>query len=334
MRQALILPRPLAVCGVASLRDDQIVALGDLDNRQRKQMSRAAWLALHVVRRVLADAGFTDRRQDIGAFFGVGGSGPALSELSALLAGSSQDGNFSLKRFGERGLYEANPLLAFQLMNNFTLCHATINSSLGGPSGALFSRGAGTVFALQSAAWSILEGDCDRALAGGADSALHAVTRAELDRQGALAAGLVPGEGAAALALSVDDQKSAVELFACAVISVASSVDSLLCSLDADALSAAVTDVLHSEIADDIDTIVTSGAVESLRTLFRDRIKARFSDVTHRETAADSETLAAAPALAWASAISALRSHRARRVLVLSAGLDGELGVVGLRRRA
>lgn len=334
MRLDLHLPRPLAICGAASLSTQLDIAP---DARQRKQMSRAAFLALRLLRQLLDDAQFIDGRDGIGAFLGVGSSGPALDELSALLASSVDDGAFSLQRFGERGLYAANPLLAFQLMNNFTLCHGTIDCRLGGPSGAYFSRGSGTVFALHAAAWAILDGDCTRAVAGGADSALHPVTRSELERQGALAAGLSPGEGAAALALSDEKTASDCELFACAIVpgEPLSAPESLLRVLDAAALLPAVDAVLSSEVMKDVDAVVTSGAVEALRDLFAGRLARRFaSSLPHHLETATVETLAAAPALAWFSAVELLRRGSARRVIVLSAGLDGDLGVVGLRRRS
>lgn len=330
MRLDLHLPRPISVCAAASLSTLPEV---EPDARQRKQMSRAAFLALRLLRQLLEDAQFEGGRDGIGAFLGVGSSGATLEELSALLGNSVEDGAFSLQRFGERGLYAANPLLAFQLMNNFTLCHATIDGRLGGPSGAYFSRGAGTVFALHAAAWAILDGDCARAVAGGADSALHPVTRSELDRQGALAAGLSPGEGAAALALSDEKRESGLELFACAIMpgEPSSAPESLLRVLDAAGLVPAVDAVLASDVMRAVDTVLTSGATASLRSLFAERFAG--SPLRHIETAT-AQTLAAAPALAWFSAVELLRSGSARRVVVLSAGLDGDLGVVGLRRRS
>jgi hypothetical protein len=44
------------------------------------------------------------------------------------------------------------------------------------------------------------------------------------------------------------------------------------------------------------------------------------------------EALAATPALGWAAAIDRLASGDARRVVVVSAGIDGDLGVVTLAR--
>src|SRR5262249_34324335 len=54
----------------------------------------------------------------------------------------------------------------------------------GGPNAAFFARGGGTTVALLEAVAALDEGDCDRAVAGGADTALHPVTWAELRREG------------------------------------------------------------------------------------------------------------------------------------------------------
>src|SRR5258706_3792825 len=121
-----------------------------------------------------------------------------------MLAESLDSGSFSLARFGRQGLAACNPLFAFQLMNNFTLCHGAILAGLGGPNGALFSRGAGTFESLGAALDSLESAACDRALAGGADSAHHPVTRAELQREGLLDPRSGASEGSALLALAVD----------------------------------------------------------------------------------------------------------------------------------
>jgi len=117
----------------------------------------------------------------------------------------------SLARLGGEGLAACNPLLAFQLMNNFTMCHGAIIAGTTGPSGALFSRGVGTTAALVEAVAAIESGECTCAIAGGADSALHPVTRAELARDGFVARGLVPAEAAALVALQAGAGSVAVE---------------------------------------------------------------------------------------------------------------------------
>ena len=139
-------------------------------------MSRAAYLAaaaVHAALRELRRRGpGWGRRADTGLFLGVGASGGDIPELEAMLRESVAGDAFSLDRFGDAGLRAANPLFAFQLMNNFTLCHGAILAGLEGPNAAFFSRGAGTVRALREAAFAVAEGEAPVALAGGADSAL------------------------------------------------------------------------------------------------------------------------------------------------------------------
>jgi 3-oxoacyl-(acyl-carrier-protein) synthase len=162
--------------------------------RARKMMSRGACLAA-AARALVREVG-CGLRDEVGYFLGVGASGGSLDDVIALLDESIADGAFSLVRFGEHGLGACNPLLAFQLMNNFTMCHGAILEGIGGPNAALFSRGAGTTAALIEAVHAIAGGDCEHAIAGGADCALHPVTRAELARDGFVERGLVPAEGA------------------------------------------------------------------------------------------------------------------------------------------
>jgi len=170
-----------------------------LDGKQRKLMSRPAELAALALRRLLRDAGWSAPR-DAGLFLGVGASGGAVDELAALIDASREGDTLSPARLGREGLAACTPLLAFQLMNNFTLCHGAIQEGLAGPNAAFFSRGAGTVLALCEALAALDEGDCERAVAGAADSALHPVTWAELTREGRAAR--PPSEAAALLALS------------------------------------------------------------------------------------------------------------------------------------
>jgi len=172
----------------------------------RKMMSRGAYLAAAALAELMREVGWSAaQREGAGYYLGVGASGGSLDDVTALLDASIVDNHgtreFSTVAFGEHGLAACNPLLAFQLMNNFTLAHGAIFEGLGGPNGALFSRGSGTTAALIEAVHAIASGDCERAIAGGADSATHPVTAAELAREGFTAHGLEVAEGAGLLAL-------------------------------------------------------------------------------------------------------------------------------------
>jgi len=148
------------------------------DARARKAMSRPARLAAIALRRALADAAWSAaERESAGFFLGVGASGGPIGEMVAMLRASlDEHSRVSPARLGAEGLLASNPLFTFHVLNNFTLCHGAILEGVQGPNAALFSRGGGTVEALQEAVAALAGGDCDRALAGGADTALHPTT--------------------------------------------------------------------------------------------------------------------------------------------------------------
>jgi hypothetical protein len=294
-------------------------AVGDIpssldagDARARKLMSRAARFGAIAMREALADAGFHSRREEIGAWMGVGASGAAMQDVPAILAHSVQDGVLSVQRLGEHGISACNPLFTFQTLNNFSLCHGAILEGLGGPNGAFFSRGAGTAAALAEAAHSLLEGGCDRAVAGGADTALHPLTWAELVRGGFAGRGLMPGEGAAVLALSRRSECPLGLLVSVAVVPEGGDVAALALPASADLI---------------VRMPWGQPARAFLSDLAATRIRApRTADLSPQL----GESLAAAPALAWVAALDLLRPRET--AVVLSAGIDGCIASVILQR--
>lgn len=306
------------------------------DVKQRRLMSRAARLGAVAARLALHEAALPAgaAREDVGFFMGVGASGGEVAQIEALVAASHRDGAFSLARCGHEGLAAATPLFAFQLMNNFTLCHGAILEGVGGVNSALFSRGAGTVLALGEAMAALANGDCALALAGGADSALHPATRAELGREGYADGGLVCAEGAALLLLGpVDGARGVID--GCWVWPAAarargdSEATRALDGLGDRALAA------EREVGSGFDVVVVTAwghAAADLLLATAARLGRRVIDAG----AGLGETLAAAPALAWLAALDLLHApaDASARALVLSAGCDGALGAVTLRAGA
>lgn len=299
------------------------------DARQHKLMSRAARLAAVAARQALRDAGISAPRDGVGFFLGVGASGGAMSDLLAVLGASMEGDGVSLAKLGDKGLSASNPVGTFHLLNNFTLCHSAIIEGVTGPNGAFFSRGGGTVFALMEALNAIDEGECDRALAGGADSALHPVTWAELVREGYLEPEQTRlGEGAAILALAKEAAEPIAFIEGCSLHSVSGSL------ADADKRAphlSALSRLMAAEVgaSSNVDLIALAPwggpAREALRSFATDVCpEAKLIDTT----AALGDSLAASPALAWAAAIDALAEGIAERALVLSAGIDGQVGSV------
>lgn len=306
-------------------------AAHDLDGgpppRARKMMTRGALLAALGLRDLAAAL---DRPlHDAGFFLGVGASAGPMEDVVPMLAASIGDDGFSLARFGRAGLAACNPLLAFQLMNNFTLCHAAIQEGVGGPSGAFFSRGGGTATALVEARAAIAAGDCAVAIAGGADSALHPVTWAELVRDGFAAGGLVAGEGCALVALAADGAPGLAVVESCALHHAG------------DGDTARLADVARGVVAawatarDEAAAVVIAPWGEPPRRALRAAIEAavgRAVVIDVSTTAGDA--LAASPALAWVAAVDRICAGLASRVLVLGAGVDGDLGVAAFAREA
>ncbi len=274
------------------------------DAKSRRVMSRGARFAAIAARDALREAGWATRK-GVGYWLGVGASGGPLAELVAMLGLSLDAGAVSLARLGSDGLLASNPVHTFQVLNNFSMCHGAILDGTTGPTGAFYSRGAGTVHALAEAMYALESGDCERALAGGSDTALHPVTWAELARDGFAAGGLVPSEGAGVLAL-------------------------------ARAADGPLAFVEHAGVGDASPARgVELVAIAPWGAEVRPRLTALARETGARElfdaTAALGESLAATPALAWLVAVDLLRVGRARRAAVLSQGPDGELGVVVLR---
>ncbi|HEY0476318.1 MAG TPA: beta-ketoacyl synthase N-terminal-like domain-containing protein [Kofleriaceae bacterium] len=333
--------------------------LGDARVRAKvqKMMSRGAYLAASCLGALVRDTALA-ARGDCGYFLGVGASGGSLDDVTALLAESIAGGAFSLAQFGERGLGACNPLLAFQLMNNFTLCHGAILEGIGGPNAALFSRGAGTTAALIEAVHAIGDGDCAQAIAGGADSALHPVTLAELAREPRGEPALAPSEGAALVLLGAvpgdanrtgaavvrdPSQRPAAGVAAhdgAAQDGLALAPSALLAVVEGCAIASGQARPLADAIEEaatragftDGDVVVIAPWCPLVAAELRGWARANAPDALVIDTSGLGEVLAASPALAWLAALDLLVAGRGRRALVLNAGIDGDIGAVVLAR--
>ena len=304
--------------------------------RQRKLMSRSARLLAVALHDALRTAELTPPHTDCGAFFGVGSSGGALPDLTALVRRSIDDHGFSMKRLGEAGLYACSPLFSFQIMNNFTLCHSAIREGLGGPSDLFFSRGGGTAQALQAAAWSLEAAECSLCIVGAADTAHYEMTEGELRRSGVLDAGLLPSEGAAALTLTTLAHATALGrplalLTGCAHIpcgDVCTDLDGTVIDAAPHATIVALTAALTKAPMPDI--IVCALWSHALRTWLASQQPAQALIIDAHGVLG--EALAATPALAWCLALSLLDRHQASSARVICCGLDGAVGVTEFQR--
>jgi len=297
------------------------VPRGSAELKAARLVSRPARFAAHALGRALECAGWADGYEEVGLYLGVGAASGPPEQMRAMLRASLVDGRFCARRFSTDGLAAVNPLFAFHLLNNLTLCHGAIAEGLSGPNAAFFSRGAGTVMALAEGSRALQEGECERVLTGGADSALYAGTWLELVRDGRAAGGLVPGEGAAILALSRRADHPLAWVTGCAVEGERGT------ALE-DRLTSILADLSGADDAE--EPIVLAAWGDPPRTAIGSRLRGRrhLLDLT----AVVGEALAASPALGWAAGLDLLCTGRARRVIVVSAGPDDCLAAVGLAR--
>jgi hypothetical protein len=287
----------------------------DVEPRSRKFMSHPARLAAVALKLLIAETNWsTEIRQDVAFYLGVGASGAAMSELEAMLAASIQNHQFSVNDFGAKAINACNPLFAFQLMNNFTLCHAAILHGIGGANSAFYSRGTGTVAALQEARWQVTSGAVNFAIAGGADSALHPVTWAQL----AQTSQIVPGEGAALLALSEQAESAFAELGVVDYVSELIALPKLLSK---------ITDLTESDLL-----LLAPCNLEKRRIL--QHAVSDFGLKSWDISLLLGEALAATPVLTWCTALALLTnmSLPSSRIFIISAGLDDGVGLVEIRR--
>jgi len=304
-----------ALGGILAAQVPALPSAQDVEPRQLKLMSRGARLSCVAARSLFRESPSLPR-EETGFFLGVGASGGAVEELEAMLAASFPQEQFDLSRFGNAGLGACNPLFAFQLMNNYTLCHAAIREGLRGPNAALFSRGAGTVLALAEARHAVASGECDVALGGGADSALHPVTWAELRRGGE--EGMVPGEGAALLAMAAADHGQSLGfLQRCEV------------HPGRQGLAGALESTRRSLLAMGPECVVLAAAPK-WRDAARELAASVCPGAVFESAALFGEALAASASLAAVAALDLLQDGEVHRAAVLVTGPDGDVGLVGL----
>lgn len=276
--------------------------------RLQQRMSKGAILAQAALKTLLLDAGcagWEQAREEIGYFLGVGASGGSVEQFERMMAVSVEGDHWSMARFGGEGLRACNPLYAFQLMNNFTMCHGAITYGLGGPNGALFSRGFGTFLALLEGLDALDQGLCERVVVGGADSALHPVTRLELGPRWA-------SEGAGLLGLSMEQGLAEVRAAACVRV------------LEGDGGPA--LDAIFGVLDPSLERVLSCASPAQAEALGA-------SDGLWDTSGVVGGALAAAPSMLWCVALDRVSQLQAGEgVCALSYGSDGYLVGVELRK--
>lgn len=105
-----------------------------------------------------------------GANIGAGLICADLSELAEALASATQDGQFSLARWGTDGINNLTPLWLLKFLPNMLACHVTILHDAQGPSNTITCSEASSHLAIGEAFRTIARGVADVCICGGAES--------------------------------------------------------------------------------------------------------------------------------------------------------------------
>jgi len=198
---------PLPELARTPLRAAQVALLPEFDpgarlgsRRMLKYMSESAVLGCVAAHEAAADANMQRRfrSERTGLYAGTGLAAARIEEAAPMLRESiDENGRFSCRLFGERGLAATNPLLSFKILANMPPCLVSIIEGVRGPN-MIFTPWEGQTGHALCEAWrAVSEGEVECALAGGADAAAHPFTFAYLRQAGLLGEGESPANGAA-----------------------------------------------------------------------------------------------------------------------------------------
>jgi 3-oxoacyl-[acyl-carrier-protein] synthase II len=173
-------------------------------------MARDIELAVGAADIAVRDAGMVTRGIDdgeqtyhsdrIGCNIGAGLIATETDELTMALATSTDDdGRFSLRRWGERGMNNLQPLWMLKYLPNMLACHVTIIHGAEGPSNTVTCAEASGLLSLGESARVIERGSADVCLAGGAESKVNPMGLVRIGLAGRLASTGDETDGSAVL---------------------------------------------------------------------------------------------------------------------------------------
>jgi 3-oxoacyl-(acyl-carrier-protein) synthase len=151
---------------------------------------------------------------EAGLFLGVGLEQGDVRDLQPPVEASVRGGGkrLSLSKLASAGMDAMNPIASLKTLPNMALAHVAIrlgDAAPRGPNAAYSPFDAASLEAVGAAAAAIRSGECDVALAGGADSALSVLGLLTFHRLGIARASAPMGEGAGLLLLEEADRAAA-----------------------------------------------------------------------------------------------------------------------------
>jgi 3-oxoacyl-[acyl-carrier-protein] synthase II len=148
-----------------------------------KVMARDIELAVAAADQAVRDAGLVTKGINpdapqvdptrLGVNIGAGLICADLNELSYALASSSDNGKFSLARWGKEGMNNLTPLWLLKYLPNMLACHVTIIHDAQAPSNTVTCADASSQLAIGEAFRTIVRNCADICLCGGVESKLN-----------------------------------------------------------------------------------------------------------------------------------------------------------------
>lgn len=172
--------------------------------RMIKFMSDASVLGCIAAREALQEARVLQRfpAEQIGLYAGTGLAAANVNDVRPMVEQSiGDDGLFSCRLLGERGLSATNPLLSFKILANMPPCLISVMEGIKGPS-LIFTPWEGQTASAIAEGWrAVASGQVECAVVGAADTAAYPSTLVYLRQSGHLRGDEFPASGAAYLVL-------------------------------------------------------------------------------------------------------------------------------------
>jgi 3-oxoacyl-[acyl-carrier-protein] synthase II len=161
-----------------------------------KVMARDIELAVGAAASAVADAGLTTkgtiaegsgaqptyRPERVGCHVGAGLIAAETDELTGALATArGADGVFDLKKWGESGMQNLQPLWLLKYLPNMLACHVTIIHDARGPSNTITCAEASGGLSIGESMRVIQRGDADLCFSGGAESKINLMGLLRMD---------------------------------------------------------------------------------------------------------------------------------------------------------
>lgn len=197
------------------LADFRIAELPDFDPaarlakpRMAKFMSAPALLGCVAAHEALDKARAAERfaPERIGLFAATGMAAADIDESIEMLKESlDEEGSFSIRRFGEKGLHSINPLLSFKILANMPGCLVSVIENIKGPSYIFTPWEDQAAAAIIEAIDALNSREIDCAVVTASDIASHPANLVHLASEGFIKDNEVAAPGAGCLVLEREE---------------------------------------------------------------------------------------------------------------------------------